>query len=51
MKIGYEGEKIYKITPEYEEIKVAATEYNVPFQEIYSVVQLEARKMLEPVAN
>ncbi|MBD8589350.1 nickel pincer cofactor biosynthesis protein LarC [Peribacillus simplex] len=51
VKIGYEGEKIYKITPEYEEIKVAATEYNVPFQEIYSVVQLEARKMLEPVAN
>lgn len=51
VKIGYEGDKIYKITPEYEEIKEAATEYNVPLLEIFSVVQLEARKVLEPVAN
>ncbi|MEH7308947.1 nickel pincer cofactor biosynthesis protein LarC, partial [Neobacillus drentensis] len=51
VKIGYEGDKIYKITPEYEEIKEAATEYNVPLLEIYSVVHLEARKLLEPVVN
>ncbi|WHZ03765.1 nickel pincer cofactor biosynthesis protein LarC [Neobacillus sp. YX16] len=47
VKIGYEGDKIYKITPEYEEIKEAATKYDVPLQEIYSVFQLEARKVLE----
>ena len=47
VKIGYEGDKIYKITPEYEEIKEAAIEYKLPFLEIYSVVQLKARKMLE----
>jgi uncharacterized protein (TIGR00299 family) protein len=45
VKIGYEGDKIYKITPEYEEIKKAAIEYNVPLLEIFSVVQLEARKV------
>jgi uncharacterized protein (TIGR00299 family) protein len=47
VKIGYEGDKIYKITPEYEEIKEAAIEYKLPFLEIYSIVQLKARKMLE----
>jgi uncharacterized protein (TIGR00299 family) protein len=51
VKIGYEGDEIYKISPEYEEIKEAATEYNVPLLEIYSVVQLEARKVLGEVAN
>jgi pyridinium-3,5-bisthiocarboxylic acid mononucleotide nickel chelatase len=48
VKIGYEGEKIYKITPEYEEIKEAATAFNVPLLEVYAVVQAEARKMIEP---
>ncbi|MGG3562378.1 nickel pincer cofactor biosynthesis protein LarC [Neobacillus rhizosphaerae] len=47
VKIGYEGGKIYKITPEYEEIKEAAIAFNVPLLEVYSVLQAEARKMIE----
>lgn len=46
VKIGYEEDQIYKISPEYEDVRKAARQYNVPLAEVYSAVQGEARKLV-----
>jgi pyridinium-3,5-bisthiocarboxylic acid mononucleotide nickel chelatase len=46
VKIGFEDDQIYKIAPEYEELKEAASIYNIPLPELYSIVQMEARKQI-----
>ncbi|MDQ0219555.1 nickel pincer cofactor biosynthesis protein LarC [Peribacillus cavernae] len=43
VKIGYEGETIYQISPEYEEVKQAANLHHVSILEVYSYVQHAGR--------
>lgn len=47
VKIGYEAEEVYKISPEYEEVKKAAIQYNIPFMMVYSIVHELAREQLK----
>lgn len=47
VKIGFEEDQIYKISPEYEEVRKAAYQYKVPLADVYFAVQSEARKQME----
>ncbi|MFC7392244.1 nickel pincer cofactor biosynthesis protein LarC [Scopulibacillus cellulosilyticus] len=41
VKIGYEGDTIYQISPEYEEVKKAANCHHVPFSKVYMSIRNE----------
>ena len=47
VKIGLLEDEIIKIYPEYEDVKKAANQYNIPFAEVYLVVQKEAMKQVK----
>lgn len=47
VKVGLLEDEIIKIYPEYEDVKKAANQYNVPFAEVYLAVQKEAMKQLK----
>lgn len=44
VKLGYEGQAIRQVSPEYEEVKRAAESYNLPLAEVYSIIQQQARE-------
>lgn len=46
VKIGYEGDVVYKISPEFEEAKKAALKNDVPLLEVYAAVQAAAREKI-----
>lgn len=46
VKIGYEGNVIYQVSPEYEEVKQAANLYKASIIEVFSIVQHNARDQL-----
>jgi pyridinium-3,5-bisthiocarboxylic acid mononucleotide nickel chelatase len=46
VKIGFEGDVVYKISPEFEEAKKAALKHDVPLLEVYSAVQAAARERI-----
>lgn len=46
VKIGHKGDKVYKITPEYEEAKEVAIKYNIPLNEVYATVQKVAEEQI-----
>lgn len=46
VKIGYEGDVVYKISPEFEEAKKAALKHDVPLLEVYAAVQAAARERI-----
>lgn len=48
VKVGSLEDEIIKIYPEYEDVKKAANQYNIPFAEVYLVVQNEAIKQVKP---
>ncbi|MCA1903199.1 MAG: nickel pincer cofactor biosynthesis protein LarC [Candidatus Hydrogenedens sp.] len=47
VKIGYLGENIYQISPEFEECHAIAKTYNIPLQEIYHHAITLAQKTLK----
>ena len=47
VKVGSLEGEIIKIYPEYEDVKKAANQYNVPFADVYLVVQKEAMKQVK----
>ncbi|WP_243355889.1 nickel pincer cofactor biosynthesis protein LarC [Bacillus litorisediminis] len=46
VKIGYEGNKIFQISPEFEEVKTAAIHFKKPLMDVYSEVQMEAKRKI-----
>ncbi|CEG28664.1 nickel pincer cofactor biosynthesis protein LarC [Bacillus sp. B-jedd] len=46
VKVGFTGNSILKMTPEYEEVKNAAILKNISFMEVYASVQSAAREQI-----
>ena len=46
VKVSKLGEKITNISPEYEDCKKAASEYNIPLKEVYDEAKIAARQIL-----
>ncbi|MCF6411341.1 nickel pincer cofactor biosynthesis protein LarC [Pseudalkalibacillus salsuginis] len=47
VKVGYKNHKIYQVSPEYEDIRKAAMQYGIPFEEVYFTVKEKAQSLLK----
>ncbi|QAS53533.1 nickel pincer cofactor biosynthesis protein LarC [Halobacillus litoralis] len=47
VKIGFKGEHIYKVTPEFEDAKEIALKNDIPLRKVYSEVNHSARQLIK----
>ena len=47
VKIGFKGERVYKVTPEFEDAKEIALKNNIPLRKVYSEVNHSAKQLIK----